>query len=216
MFSTLVSRIALFSLSMSVAAILSAQTLVAQSRPTCPGSAAADNFFPQGALFPLSSDVDAFRQRWYSRNLQAMDESSLSCGLRDEDEVYRFLWLPSFQSAVAVRITRTRDGATLDMTELTGARGDEPGTVGTHQEKKLTNAEWDSLQAALAAIDFWNMPTNPPPDPNFAHADGSRWILEGHGAGTYHVIDRWSPEESPYGKACLKFIGLTKRAASSE
>ena len=210
------SRIALFLLSMGIATVLSAQTMAAQSRPTCPGPLAADNFFPRGALYPQSSDVDELAQHWYSQQLRAMDEPSLSCGQRDDDEVYRFLWLPSFQHPVAVRITRTGDGAILDITELTGAGGYEPGTVGAHEERKLANAEWQALQAALAAIDFWNMPTNPPPDPNVLHADGAEWILEGYRAGAYHVVDRWSPEKSPYANACLKFFDLAKRPASLE
>jgi len=177
---------------------------------------AADNFFPRGELYPESAELDAFEQHWYSQHLRAMGEPSLSCGQRDGEEVYRFLWLPSFQHPLAVRITHTGDGATLDVTELTGAGGYDPGIVGRHEERKLTNAEWESLQAALGAIDFWTMPTKPPPDPTVAHFDGAQWILEGHRAGSYHVVDRWSPEKSPYANACLRFMDLAKRAASPE
>jgi len=199
---------------MSVAALLSAPTSAAQSRPTCPGAAAADNFFPRGELSPQSAELDALEQRLYSQRLRAMGEPSLSCGQSSEEEVYRFLWLPTFQHPLSVRITRTGDGAALDMAELTGASGDEPGTVGRHEERKLTNAEWQSLQAALGAIDFWNMPANQlPPDPTVVHTDGTIWILEGYRAGAYHVVDRWSPEKTPYANACLKFLDLANHTS---
>jgi hypothetical protein len=190
--------------------------LAAQSRPACPGPSVADNFFPRGELYPRSSEVDEFDQHWYSQHLRAMYEPSLSCGLRDDEEVYRFLWLPTFQHPVAVRITRTHDGATLDVTELTGAGGYEPGTVGAHDERKLTNGEWESLLGVLGALDFWNMPTNAPPRADMVTFDGAEWILEGYRAGTYHVINRSSSDASPYVNACLRFMDLAKHTVSSK
>jgi hypothetical protein len=118
-----------FSLSFAIAlgAIPAEPARAAQARTTCPEPAATDTFFPQGELYSLRSDLDAFVREWYSMHLRAMGEPSLSCGLPSEEEVYRFLWLRTFHHPIAVRIVRTADGAKLDVTEL--ARSPVVGSI---------------------------------------------------------------------------------------
>jgi hypothetical protein len=186
----------------------------ARADSLCPEPAAADAFFPQGALDGQSARLDAFTQQSYSKHLRAMGEPSLSCGLRHEDEVYRFLWLRTFHHPIAVRITHAGGGAMLVVTELTGAGGYEPGVIGMREERPLSGAEWNALTKALAGIDFWNMPTKPPRSLDAIGMDGAQWILEGYRAGTYHVIDRWSPKSVTYRDVCLKFLALARHTVS--
>lgn len=79
-----------------VAALLAAWAIAERAPVSLPRLTAGD---PAG---------DDFVRGWYSSHLRSMAEPSLSCGAIEDS--YRFVWLRSFHSPVAVRMYRDRDG----------------------------------------------------------------------------------------------------------
>ncbi len=67
----------------------------------------ADNGYFPDRVFYQEKDRNDFDVEWYSKQLKAMNAPSLwKLSRRDRSAtVYRFLWLPSFDHPVSVRIT---------------------------------------------------------------------------------------------------------------
>lgn len=151
------------------------------------GEAPAARYFP-ALTFNEKDNIDSFVRRWYSRNLDRMEEPSLSCGPFEGDEVYRFLWLRTFHNPVAVRVSRQASTYNLEAVILDGAGGYDPGQISDRISKNLSLSQWQDLMAKLDEIQFWNMNTN---NHDLMGIDGAQWIIEGRRSGTYHVVDRW-------------------------
>src|SRR5215468_3618237 len=122
--------------------VLFRAALVAAALAVCPGAVLADQgapvaescpespqlrYFPVGTFGPRNSDL--FVREWYSNHLVAMGELSLSCGVLQDTETYRFLWLRTFHNPVAVRVFRRGDDYDLEGVILDGAGGYNPGHV---------------------------------------------------------------------------------------
>lgn len=133
-----------------------------------------------------------------------MGEPSLSCG--ELDEAYRFTWLRTFHSPVAVRVWRTGDSYELQAVLLDGAGGYEPGEVSRRINRRLTDEEWRRIKQVLEEISFWSLSTNN----DVRGSDGAQWIIEGRDEG-YHVVDRWSGNERMWeaGLVFLELAGLS-------
>jgi hypothetical protein len=141
--------------------------------------AAGTVYFPKGAD---NSDP---------KHLAAMEEPSLYERRTDKAvEQYRFLWLRTFHRPIAVRIQKNSKGILLRIVRLSGAGGYEPGHIEHDERFALTTNHWDGFLKLLDKSAFWHMPTAEEDAGGF---DGSRWVLEGQAAGTYHVVDRWTP-----------------------
>jgi len=171
-------------------------------RSHCPPASDSDFFFPVNALDTARSDNDAFEREWYSRHLVAMRQASLSCGEASASETYRFLWLRSFHRSISVRVVLKRDGARIEFIELTGSGGYEPGHIRRHTERRLSQNEVDRFAKALNDADFWQLPTSI----SDRGLDGAEWIIEGQRRGTYHVVERLSPEGGSYRALGLFFL----------
>jgi hypothetical protein len=176
-------------------------------RPTCPTSNSNEYFFPVG-LFESKNwkDGDEFVRNWYSSHLRIMSEPSLSCGQGTDAEIYRFTWLRTFHKPIAVRISRLKKEVQLQAIELSGAGGYSPGVVSRRVERKLSDADWESMMKQLNKVDFWKLSTR---DPDLGGLDGARWIFEGRQDGKYHIVDRWSPRDGPYHELGLLFLKLS-------
>jgi hypothetical protein len=149
--------------------------------------------------------LDTLVRKWYSQQLSAMKEPSLSCG-DAESETYRFTWLRTFDHPVAVRISWADEGAELISVELDGAGGYAPGNVLKSARRALTGTDWRGLKASFEGLKFWTMPTQLSADTD--GADGAQWILEGRRGDDYHVVERWSPEAGSYREVGLQFLRL--------
>ena len=89
---------------------------------------ADEPFFPD-RIFGRDQEENDFVVEWYSKHLRAMKEPSL-WKLAQNDRsavVYRFLWLPTFDRPVSVRLVKSGESALLDAVELDGRGGYEPG-----------------------------------------------------------------------------------------
>lgn len=154
---------------------------------------------------PRSLDEDArgdeFLSQWYSDELRTLDEPSLwELSKSKKEESYRFLWLRTFHHPIAVRIDIKADGSsqlTVKMTSGTG--GFRPGHLVRNSKSFLTKEQTDSFLEKIKQHKFWELTPTREPGGN----DGAEWILEGIKNGTYHTVDRWTPQDGP-----VRAIGL--------
>ena len=150
------------------------------------------------------ANLASFILGWYSEHLKALDEPVLYTD--SGKTVFRFTWLRSFHNPVAIRIENKGETYRLTWKVTDGAGGYAPGKLITNKSKIISVDEWNKFINLLEAAKYWNMPV-------ISHdrmgTDGSQWILEGIQNGNYHVVDRWTPENSDYEKCGLYLIELT-------
>jgi len=106
-------------------------------------------------------------------------------------EVYRFLYLRSFDSPIAVRLVVTGDGGRLISKTTSGQGGFEPGHLILNRESPLSKEATEWFLAEVKHAHFWDVPIR---DGNGDGLDGAQWIVEGVKQGRYHIIERWSPD----------------------
>ena len=188
---------------LTVLAATSCAASTSADRIACPSSSSKDYFFASGTLDPANSRADDFVRGWYSEQLAAMGEPSISCG--EPQDVYRLTWLRTFHHPVAVRVTAQGEQAILHAIELDGAGGYEPGKVLRRNEKVLSHAEFDELRRAFSEARFGSMPTSE----GRLGLDGAEWILEAFDENGYHIVVRWSPDDGPVRDIGNLFLALT-------
>jgi hypothetical protein len=155
----------------------------------------AQEYFPPGSLAATTYDHE-FLASWYSKHLKALEEPSVwHLSLQKPPvEVYRFLYLRSFDHPIAVRLSIAADGTgALTSKETNGAGGYEPGSLIRNRTVKLSEKRVESFREKVEELGFWKLPTWPEPDEKTVGVDGAQWILEAAEGGRYHVVDRWSP-----------------------
>jgi len=166
---------------------------------------ANSQYFPAGVF-------DADISTWYSTTLHALHEPSIFA-LRDEEslQVYRFLWLPSFHLPISVRLTVNPDGSGSIVARSVDRHAGLINRVQSDTDKLIFDkkvvvgkADVDIVLQEIQRLAFWSMPT----EREHGGMDGSQWILEGVRHGVYHVVDRWSPKESPYSELCKHLLRL--------
>ena len=161
-------------------------------------------YFAAGLLMPGYAESDAFLRTWYAEQLAAMGESPLP---RLAQPAWRFLWLRTFDPAIAVRVESTSadGGARLVATWLSGMGGYEPGHVVRRHEVWLTKDQWTPLRADLVGLRLERMP--PVTEDDFAMFDGALWILEQWCGDRHAVVQRQSPSPpSRLRAACLALL----------
>lgn len=142
--------------------------------------------------FDSSQQLDDFHIAWYSKHLAAMHEPSL-WRTPPNAEIYRVLWLRTFDAPMVFRLTIKPDRSSELTTKRTNGQGGyEPGRVVSNQATQIDKDETQLLLATLVRLKFWGAQTN---DPGPLGYDGSRWIIEGVKNGKYHVVDRWDGRE---------------------
>jgi len=180
---------------------------VAESCPQSPET----RYFPVGTF---GSRDNEFVREWYSKNLVAMEEPSLSCGDAGGSEIYRFLWLPAFSDSVVVRVFQRNDDYGLEAVMLSGPGGYDagrynPGHVSHRVTRALSRDEWQTVIARLEAIQFWQMTTT---GGNFGE-DGAMWILEARRNGRYHIVHRWLGTDTALRSVGRLFVNLANLKA---
>jgi hypothetical protein len=159
----------------------------------CAAMAHATEYFPIGNN---EGQVSAFHATWYGDQLKAMKEPSLFGAAKDRklNEV-RFLWLRSFDKAIAVRAYMSEDGPRLHAVRLSAQKDLHPGTIEWTQDIALSDRQWKTLLERLsrpAVIFPYRKLTNEQLEMTLG-SDGAQWILESALDGTYHIADVWSP-----------------------
>jgi hypothetical protein len=161
----------------------------------------------QSPYFPPGSFDDSFRvgpslSETYSKYLGALEEPSLwSLSKSGKDQSYRFLWLRSFDPPIAVRVDVKADGTSrLTMKMRNDAGGNASRELARSDTYSLTREKTTWFLGKIEENKFWELPTV---DRSRMGLDGAAWVIEGVKDGSYHVVDRWSPDNGP-----VRVIGL--------
>jgi hypothetical protein len=169
---------------------------------------ADEPFFPD-RVFDADKERNDFIAEWYSKHLKAMNEPSLwKLSQGDRSAVaYRFLWLPTFDRPVSIRLVKSDAEVVLHAVELDGRGGYEPGKIAVAKRITLSGKQWGEFQRRLDKLEFWAMPTE---DRHRDGVDGDQLILEGVMAGKYHIVDRWTPRAGDqYAELCRCMLTLS-------
>lgn len=122
-------------------------------------------------------------------------------------EIYRFTWLRTFHNPVAIRIVKDANSYAIFWKQASGQGGYEPGELKIDRSRTVDKKVWDEFKSRLNEIQFWTLPTNQKEKSGF---DGAQWILEGKVDGQYHVVDKWTPDQSTaFYQICNFLITLT-------
>jgi hypothetical protein len=160
------------------------------------------NYFPPQTF---SSRAGDFEVHWFAGELYALGEQPVWPPPSGGERTYRITVLPSFFPPESVTLTVTPDGTgqidfrTLDPRSH-GLVADGPHATSPQQ--------FADFLTALNRIEFWQLPTELPPDPHHILVDGTYWILEGAQDGGYHIILRTCPGKTPFGEAAQKLFDL--------
>lgn len=166
----------------------------------CEELVAERSLFPTSALG--ASKLSSFPALWYSEHLAAMGETALAPVSDQPSEVYRFLWLRTFDQPVAIRLQTAGGVRTLFVKQLNGAGGYDPGVLVVNRTIEIGAEDWDRFLRLLVEADYWRRPTA---DRSVDGLDGARWVLEAVKDGRYHIVDRWSPDQASSSRADLRF-----------
>jgi hypothetical protein len=164
-------------------------------------SATQSPYFPPGSLEDASR-IGPSLSETYSKHLLALQEPSLwSLSKNQDEQTYRFLWLRTFDQPVAVRIDVNADGTSrLTIKMASGAGGYGTGKLVRSDTYTLTREKTTWFLGKIEENKFWGLPSI---DRTRMGADGAAWVIEGARNGSYHVVDRWSPDNGP-----VRIIGL--------
>lgn len=162
-----------------------------------------DTYFPPSAL-DVRPDLHDFRSRWYSSHLHALQEQPLHPPAHDRPALYRFLWLPTFDHPVAVTLANAAGEWAATFKRTNGHGGYEPGALSDEVGRSLTAPEAQQFIYLLEVTAFWAMESFE--DSN--GCDGSQLILEAVVDAKYHIVDRWSPSDTPYAALFAFVLGL--------
>lgn len=143
---------------------------------------------------------------WYGKHLRVMEEPSLIETQKTPREVYRFLWLRTFNRPVTVRLEKSANYLRLTLVELDGAGGYGPGKIVTRRSQSIDNRQWCEFVGLLEKAGYWNLKGNIPD----GGLDGAQWILEGVRGGRYHFVDRWTPTDGHFREACVFLLKLAE------
>lgn len=156
-------------------------------------------------IFTPDKDLkDTFVVNWYSKHLHAMEEPLLFNKIINK-EVYRFLWLRTFDPPIMVRIEKTGKQHYLYWKKCDGMGGYNPGDIIINKNKKLTKSQWNSFKCRFQKLNFWEAPIGI----RSIGLDGAEWILEGVNQSQYKVLSKWSVGKGNYRNACMYLLKLT-------
>jgi hypothetical protein len=178
-----------------LALVLAAPWLTASSEFNCPSPNSTDYYF-RGGTFRKD---DSFVRGWYSKQLAAMKEPSLSCGPTQGTE-FRFTWLRTFHHPIAVRVANKGDGdAELVAVELDGAGGYDPGKELHRLSRSISAAEWLKIKSLM---EHWALQ----PDQEQRGFDGSEWLFEARTSNGYRAVAVWTPTSGAAREAGQLFL----------
>ncbi len=159
---------------------------------------------PNGHVIPA---VDAPARDWYGRIFAKAAEPSLYAkAVRGNADSLRFIWIPTFDPPVTVRIERLRT-ASPRMVAVRFGRGGatEPGPIIDRLDRPLSLAEAADLRRRLVASNPLGMASAECD----MGVDGAQWIVERAAGGRYKMIARNSPTSGPIRATGMAMLRLT-------
>lgn len=130
---------------------------------------------------------------FYSKRLTDIGQP-LFCpeSISDRAEWYRFMWVPTFEHPVFLRIDIEPDGTATLLSYVWKGQGGYEWGKSARNLRKLTLEEESDLFATLSDIGFWGLPAQVENPPNVIVLDGTEWFIEGVRDGKCHVVTRYS------------------------
>jgi len=164
----------------------------------------AQQCFPPGVF-----GQDAYKEHWYASLLAAMREPSLfETARKGEITEYRLL-MGLNGRALSFRLELLVDGTG----ELAVARvilhSGKPDSVLVKDRVPVSAERVHEFQTLLQKADFWKSDTEEKRGKVRYGMDGTQWVLEGVRNREYHVVDRLSPKDSDFARACIFLMTLT-------
>lgn len=185
-------------------------------------------YFPPALTVPVPScrfgsrvvknpALSEFEARWYSNQLQAAEEPSLSdrpvLSKKYEPSAIRFTWLRSFNPPIIVRVEELGSASPrMVAKQLSGAGGYAPGKITITVARQLTASETQKLHDLLADVHL--------AQPSFLVSmlrecgppalDGAEWLVEVVDHRGYHFAKDWSPRAGDIHRIGLALLALTK------
>lgn len=177
----------------------------------CPSGDGNDYYYPRGSIVANSREQDDFWREWYSRYLRSAEAAPLWC--KGAAEAYRFLWLPSYRSALVIELTKTNGDWRLTKTVFNDPRasGDgksvDPLGVNSRDELRLSDQSVAPFLHALADASYWTGPGYT----SSKKEDGHRWVIEARRNDLYRVVTRHEAADVKFedaARALTKLAGL--------
>ncbi|HEX2269944.1 MAG TPA: hypothetical protein VHH35_10430 [Pyrinomonadaceae bacterium] len=161
----------------------------------------------QASYFPNGILRQDRRAEWRTRYYAAMLEQPFTC-YEEDAEVYRLLYLPSFEHPTSIRIWRNGNQYQMTVKQLSAELATEgrPEHLVLNATRSLTVEEWNKFQELLNKSNFSSMKSIDVREPGL---DGVSFLLEGKRDGKYHVVDRWVPEDESFLDLCGYMVELT-------
>jgi len=153
----------------------------------------------------------------YKNTLAVFREPELFPPATNNSDAYRLLVTATFYHPVIIRIQNNGTHHVLHAKWLSGQVGYDWGTFQSEKTRNLTQKEWRRLNQLLNRASFWTTPYEQvKPQPNekgemTVCLDGVDWFLEGSARGTYHVVDRYCPDEGAFKAVGMYMVKLARR-----
>ena len=148
-------------------------------------------YFPN-KIFSENLKDNEFKVKWYSQHLVSMDEPSLWIITENSDkEIYRLLWLRTFDSPVVIRLEIDRNSVKLFVKRTNGLGGYNAGSLINDLKYEISRDSLNDFYDLLRNSKYWKLPTNK----LVLGTDGAQWIIEGIKNGKYHLVDRYGGDE---------------------
>jgi hypothetical protein len=155
----------------------------------------SQKYFPDHA-FHEDPTLNKAYTSWYSGQLKALGEPSLwELSQESKQQVYRFLWLRTFDQPVAIRVEFLPDESSILTVKIAdGVGGGPPGKLIENLRKEISRDKTRAFLDDLEGLKYWDLPSM---DPKPGGSDGARWVIEAAKGGRYKIVDRWSPKDGP-------------------
>jgi hypothetical protein len=164
-------------------------------------------YFPAGA-FGRNPETSAYKEKWYSSFLIAMQEPSLLQGGRDDNmATYRFLLILSAR-AMCFQLTVYPDGTGTLMTKGVVLYPDKPNRLRIEHPVSVSRQQVRHFTRLLQKADFWSSGAERTNERNRYRMEGAELILESFINRDYHVVDRWFSRDPDFVRACVFLMSL--------
>ena len=152
------------------------------------------------------TQAEARMDKWYSEHLLSLKEPSLLAPASRKEEIYRFVWLRSFEEPVSIRVKSEGKKRDIFIKKTDSKHSSVVGKLNFDHSRSLSDEEWQQFLILLENTCFWGMRSW---DDRLGK-DGAFWILKGVNGGRHHIVARWSPGGGDFQEAYQYLIRLSE------
>jgi tetratricopeptide (TPR) repeat protein len=161
-----------------------------------------ENDFKTNYIFLI--DESSWQSDWIKVQLSALNEPCLyNLVIPENNEVYRFTWLRTFDPPIAVRVVKSFNKCSIYWKIGKGSGGYEPEGIRECGQRELSKDEWTTFQDIFNSVNFDKLPHSDY-EPSY---DGATWTLERAITNNYKAYNTKEPYK--IGKLCMFMIEMT-------